>query len=157
MLQVYPGREFMGGVTKEMEKHETYIRRERAEIHRDQAAVGRFNHTLAESLFGLQYAVKMLLPERQRSTAWVKRLPDVDVGLNNKPYRAGKKPIEAIKEKSFLPKAWRPYKRPVVENEKDAHPFESSVSLPTWRGGRWCQKSDRSCLEPPFGTVLLVT
>ena len=37
MLQVYPGREFMGSVTKEMENHKTYIRRGRTEIHRDQA------------------------------------------------------------------------------------------------------------------------
>ena len=68
MLQVDPGREFMGVVTKEMEGHKTYIRRGRTEIHRDQA--------IAERLFGHQYAVEMLLPEGQRSTAWVKRLPD---------------------------------------------------------------------------------
>ena len=37
MLQVDPGREFMGSVTQEMEKHKTYIRRGRTEIHRDQA------------------------------------------------------------------------------------------------------------------------
>ena len=60
MLQVDPGHEFMGGVTKEMEKHKTYIRRGRAEIHRDQANVERFNRTLAERLFGHQYAVEML-------------------------------------------------------------------------------------------------
>jgi len=35
MLQVDPGREFMGVVTKEMEGHKTYIRRGRTEIHRD--------------------------------------------------------------------------------------------------------------------------
>ena len=60
MLQVDPGREFMGAVTKEMEKHKTYIRRIRTEIHRDQAIVERFNRTLAERLFGHQYAVEML-------------------------------------------------------------------------------------------------
>ena len=43
MLQVDPGREFMGAVTKEMDKHKTYIRRRHAEIHRDQAIVERFN------------------------------------------------------------------------------------------------------------------
>ena len=47
MLQVDPGREFMGAFTKEMEKHKTYIRRGRAEIHRDQAIVERFNRTQA--------------------------------------------------------------------------------------------------------------
>ena len=47
VLQVDPGREFMGSVTKEMEDHKTYIRRGRVEIHRDQAIVERFNRTLA--------------------------------------------------------------------------------------------------------------
>jgi len=83
LLQVDPGREFMGSVTKEMENHKTYIRRGRTEIHRDQAIVERFNRTLAERLFGHQYAVGMLLPSGQRSTAWVKRLLDVVEALNN--------------------------------------------------------------------------
>ena len=47
MLQVDPGCEFMGDVTKEMEKHKTYIRRMRAEIHRDQAIVERFTPWLS--------------------------------------------------------------------------------------------------------------
>ena len=41
MLQVDPGREFMGGVTTEMENHKTYIRLGRTEIHRHQAIVER--------------------------------------------------------------------------------------------------------------------
>ena len=57
LLQVDPGREFMGAVTKEMENHKTYIWRGRFDIHRDQAIVERFNCTLAERLFGHQYAV----------------------------------------------------------------------------------------------------
>ena len=85
MLQVDPGREFMGAVTKEMEKHKTFIRRGRTEIHRDQAIVERFNRTLAERLFGHQYAVEMLLPEGKRSTEWVKRLPDVVGALVKSP------------------------------------------------------------------------
>lgn len=35
MLQVDPGSEFVGSVTKEMEKHRTYIRRGRAEMHKN--------------------------------------------------------------------------------------------------------------------------
>ena len=35
---------------------------QRAEIHRDQAIVKRFNRTLAERLFGRLYGVEMLLP-----------------------------------------------------------------------------------------------
>ena len=71
-LKVDSGREFMGAVTKEMENHKTYIRRGRVDIHRHQAIVECFNRTLAEHLFGHQYAVEMRLPEGQRSTAWVK-------------------------------------------------------------------------------------
>ena len=66
LLQVDPGPEFRGAVTKEMENHKTYIRHGRIDIHRDQAIVERFKRTLAERLFGHQYAVEMRLPEGQR-------------------------------------------------------------------------------------------
>ena len=122
MLQVDPGREFMGCVTKEMEKHKTYIRRGRAEIHRDQAIVERFNRTLAERLFGHQYAVEML--HAGRSTVWVKRLPDVVNALNNEVTRlTGKKPASAIKEKNIVSKPSTPYSRPVGVNEKKLPPL----------------------------------
>ena len=124
MLQVDPGREFMGAVTKEMEKHKTYIRRGRTEIHRDQAIVERFNRTLAERLFGHQYAVEMLLPEGKRSTEWVKRLPDVVSALNNESTSLiGKKPAVAIKEKEVFSKPSTKYNRPVGVNEKKLPPL----------------------------------
>ena len=63
MLQIDPGREFMGTVTKEMENHKTFIRCGCTEIDRDQAIVERFNRALAERLFGYQYAAEMRLPE----------------------------------------------------------------------------------------------
>ena len=123
MLQVDPGREFMGVVTKEMEGHKTYIRRGRTEIHRDQAIVERFNRTLAERLFGHQYAVEMLLPEGQQSTEWVKRLPDVVKALNNEVTRlTDKKPSVAIKEKAVVSKPSTPYSRPVGKDEKKLPP-----------------------------------
>ena len=122
MLQVDPGREFMGGVTKEMDKHKTYIRRGRTEIHRDQAIVERFNRTLAERLFGHQYAVEMLYAGR--STVWVKRLPDVVNALNNEVTRlTGKRPAAAIKEKNIVAKPSTPYLRPVGVNEKKLPPL----------------------------------
>jgi len=83
LLQVDPRRVFMGAVTKEMDRHKTNIRRGRTEIDRDQAIVERFNRTLAERLFGHQYAVEMRIPEGQRSSAWLKRLPEVVSALNN--------------------------------------------------------------------------
>ena len=45
------------------------------DIHRDQGIVERFNRTLAERLFGHQYAQETRLSEAARSTEWVKRLP----------------------------------------------------------------------------------
>ena len=124
MLQVDPGRAFMGSVTKEMENHKTYIRRDRTEIHRDQAIVERFNRTLTERLFGHQYAVEMLLPEGQRSTAWVKRLPYVVTALNNEVASLiGKTPAVAIKEKAVVSKPSTRYSRPVGLNEKKIPPL----------------------------------
>ena len=63
MLQVDPGREFMGAVTKTMGEHNVTIRRGRPNIHGSTAP-------LAERLFGHQYAVEMNMPSG-RSTAWV--------------------------------------------------------------------------------------
>ena len=103
LLQVDPGREFMAAVTKDMENHKTYIRRGQVDINCDQAIVERFNRTLAERLFGHQYAVEMRLPKGQRSTVWVKRLPEVVAALNNEITRLiGMKPAVAIKEKGAL-------------------------------------------------------
>ena len=57
LLQADPGREFISAATKETEKHKRNIRRGCTEIHWDQTIVERFKHTLAERLFGQQYAV----------------------------------------------------------------------------------------------------
>ena len=80
LLQVDSGREFMGAVTQLLEKHKVRIRRGRRDIHRDQGVVERFNRTLAERLFGYQYAKEIDTQKRNRE--WVKRLPDVIKALN---------------------------------------------------------------------------
>ena len=126
MLQVDPGREFMGAVTKDMENHKTFIRRGRTAIHRDQAISERFNRTLAERLFGHQYPAEMRLPEGQRSTAWVKKLPKVVSSLNNEVTSlTGKKPVVAIKEKAVAAKPSTKYLRPVGQKEKKLPSFVS--------------------------------
>ena len=122
MLQVDPGREFMGAVTKAMSEHNVTIRRGRPNIHRDQAIVERFNRTLAERLFGYQYAVEMNMPAG-RSTVRVKRLPAVVTALNNTVTRLiGKKPADAIRERAVTSKPATPYMRPVRENERKLPP-----------------------------------
>jgi len=108
LLQVDPGREFMGAVSQLLAKHKTEVRRGRVDgeqAHRDQGVVERWNRTLAERLFGHQYAQEMRLPPGERSTEWVKRLPAVVSALNGEVTRlTGKRPSEAIKAKSVAQK-----------------------------------------------------
>jgi len=70
--------------------------------------VERFNRTLAERLFGHQYAQEMLLAAHgssERSIEWVTRLPAVVAALNGEVTRlTGKKPSEAIKARSVTQK-----------------------------------------------------
>ena len=81
------------------------IRRGRVDIHRDQGIVERFNRTLAERLFGHQFAQVIRLPSGERSTEWAKRLPSVVATLNEEVTRlTGKKPSDAIKAKILTQK-----------------------------------------------------
>ena len=75
VIKVDPGKEFMGKVNELMKTHKVNIQRGEVGNHRAQAIVERFNRTLAERLFGHQYAKEMVKSER--STEWVQRLPAV--------------------------------------------------------------------------------
>ena len=98
LLQVDPGREFMGEVNKLMNSKNVKIRRGEKALHRSQAIVERFNRTLAEKLFGHQYAQEYLSATDKRSREWVARLPQAINSLNKEPTRlTGKTPLEAIK------------------------------------------------------------
>ena len=81
LLQVDPG-DNSRAVTHLMAKHNVSIRRGRKEIHRDQALVERFNMTLAEKLFGYQYAKDVENPHK-RIREWVKRLPEMIKAINS--------------------------------------------------------------------------
>ena len=122
ILQVDPGREFMGEVTKEMTKHDVRIRRGNVNVHRE-----RFNRTLGERLFSFQYSQEMNMKSGERSTEWVKRLPKVVSALNREKTRlTEKRPVDAIKEKVVDTKSSTFYSRPVEKNEKR---LDSSVNV----------------------------
>ena len=105
LLQVDPGCEFIGSVSQLLAKHSVQVRCGRVDIHRDQGIVERFNRTLAERLFGHQYAQEKRLPSGEQSTEWVKRLPSVAAALNEEVTRlTGKKPSDAIKAKTLTQK-----------------------------------------------------
>jgi len=91
----------MGAVNQLLAKHNVQVRRSRMDLHRDQAIVERFNWTLAERLFGHQYAQEMLLAARgssERSAEWVTQLPALMTALNNEPTSlTAQKPKDAIK------------------------------------------------------------
>lgn len=119
LLQVDPGREFMGDVNKLMELHKVEIRRGEKALHRSQGIVERFNRTLAERLFGHQYAQEILMEARGknvRSSEWVQRLPQVIKAINDEPTRLiGMKPSEAIKKSTITVESSAPTKD---KNEK---------------------------------------
>ena len=72
----------------------------------------------------------MRLPEGQRSTTWVKRLPEVVATLNNEVASlTTQKPAVAIKGKNISAKPSTPYLRPVGEREKN---LSSLVSVRYW-------------------------
>ena len=124
ILQVDPGREFIGEVTKEMTKHDVRIRRGIVNVHRDQGIVERFNRTLGEWLFSFQYSQEMNMKSGKRSTEWVKRLPEVVSALNREKTRlTEKRPVDAIKEKVVDAKSST---RPVGKKEKR---LDSSVNV----------------------------
>ena len=102
LLQVDSGRVFMGVVSQLLAKHGVSIRNGHVDNHRDQGIVEHWNRTLAERLFGHQYAQELADPF-SRSTEWVKRLPTVVVATNREVTRlTGRKPSEAIKLKSVV-------------------------------------------------------
>jgi len=117
LLQVDPGREFMGAVNQLLAKHNVSVRRGRVDTHRDQGIVERFNRTLAERLFGAQYAQELLLAAHgssERSSEWVRTLPDVVAALNDEVTRlTGKKPKDAIRASAVAHKPSAPASRPV--------------------------------------------
>ena len=140
LLQVDPACEFMGAVSQLLAKHIVSIRRGRVDINRDQGIIERFNRTLAERLFGHQYAQEMRLPEGERSTEWVGRLPAVVAALNREVTRL-------TGQKSVMRSSWKAWhKSPLLlslvawsasrnKSFRPASTFAICTSLASWKGG----------------------
>ena len=113
-LIVDDGKEFYGGITKLMEKHDVIIQRRDPSQHRSQGIVERFNRTLADRLFGYQYHKELEDPTKS-SRIWVSRLQNVVSALNNEKTRLiGMKPVDAIKETLVE----QGFSQPAKENEE---------------------------------------
>ena len=150
ILQVNPGREFMGDVKKEMAKHGVRIRIGKLNAHRDQGIVERFNQTLSERLFSFQYSQEMNMKSSERSREWVKRLPEVVKVLNNEVTRlTGKKPVGAIIESAVGAKSSTTYSRVVGLKEKR---LDASVNVRYLFSAEVERKVERR--EPPIQTGL---
>lgn len=133
VLQVDPGREFMGEVRKEISKHDVRIRRGNVNFHGDQEIVERLNRTLGERLFSFQYSQEMDTESGERSKEWVKRLPEVVEALNSEKTRlTAKRPVDAIKEKVINAKTSTFYSRPVGLKERRRFFSEREISLCPW-------------------------
>ena len=119
VLQVDPGREFMGDVKKDMVKHDVRIRTGNVNVHRDEGIVERFNRTLSDRLFSIQYSQEMNMKSSERYREWVKRLPNVVKALSNEVTRlTGKRPVDAVRESVVGAKSSSTYFRVVGLKEK---------------------------------------
>ncbi|CAG8709871.1 12094_t:CDS:2, partial [Gigaspora rosea] len=153
LLQIDNGREWMGDTSRIMEEHGVVIRVIGPYSHRGTAIVERFNKTLAEILYKVQYAVESITSNPKLIRAWVKHLPKVIDYLNNYPthlIRApgsskwGLAPNEAIKLEKVESRSSTKYKRPVGKNEenklKKGDTVRYLLANAEWEGGMENQK-----------------
>lgn len=119
-LRVDAGTEFKGAFKKWMASKNVEIIVGEPGNHRSQGIVERFNRTLAERLFGHQYAQEMLNPE-SRNTQWVERLPSVIKAINDETTRLiAKAPSEAVKLKQVRQSPANPVKTKEQQLPQDA-------------------------------------
>ena len=124
-LIIDDGKEFYGGTTKLMEKHDVIIQRGDPSQHRSQGIVERFNRTLADRLFTFQYHKELEDPSKI-NREWVSRLQNVVGALNNEKTRLNEmKPIDAIKETLVK----QGFSQPVKDYEEKLLDVGTKISL----------------------------
>ncbi|CAJ0905503.1 9806_t:CDS:2 [Entrophospora sp. SA101] len=143
-----------------MQEHNVTIRVIGAYSHRGLALVERFNKTLAEMLYKIQYAVESISKNPKLISEWVKYLPEVINYLNNYPTRLirapgskkwGLAPIKAIKLEKVESRPSTKYKRPVGKNEENKLKKGDSVRYllanAEWEGG---MENQKRATDPTF-------
>ena len=97
-LIVDDGKEFYGGTTKLMEKHDVIIQHGDPSQHRSQGIVERFNRARVDRLFTYQYHKELEDPSKS-NREWASRLQNVvSSSYNEKTRLIGMKPVDAIKQ-----------------------------------------------------------
>ncbi|CAJ0837762.1 4331_t:CDS:2 [Entrophospora sp. SA101] len=159
LLQCDGGREFMGETSRLMQEHNVTIRVIGLYSHRGLAIVERFNKTLAEILYKVQYAVETISSNPKLIREWVKYLPEVINYLNNYPTRLiripgsskwGLAPAKAIKLKRVESRSSTKYKRPVGKDEKKLKKGDTVRYLLAngeWEGG---MENQKRATDPTF-------
>jgi len=157
LLQCDGGKEFMGKTSKLMREHNVSIRVIGAYSHRGVAIVERFNKSLAEILYKVQYAVESISSNHKLIREWVRHLPMVLDYLNNYPTRLirapgsskwGLAPIKAIALERVESRPSTSYKRPVGKNEitlKKGDTVRYLLANAEWEGG---MENQRRATDP---------
>jgi hypothetical protein len=111
------GTEFLGECKQFYQKHN--IKHLQAKSKRGVGIIERFNRTLIEKVFPIQYAQEMLLPWPERSRVFSKILHPILNKLNNTPTRLiGMSPAVAIKKKHVYAMASKPRDGPIGFDEE---------------------------------------
>ena len=112
ILMTDMGKEFLGECNKFYTKYK--IKHIQTKSKQIMGIIERFNRTLIEKVFPIQYAQEMLLPLSERSRVFSKILRPILIKLNNSPTRLiGMPPSEAIKKKYVYSKPSKPRNGPV--------------------------------------------
>ena len=105
LLQVDPGREFIGPVSQLLAKHSVQVLRGRVDIQGTKASYSASTGRWLNASSGTSMPKEMRLPSGEWSTEWMKRLPSVVAVLNGEVTRlTDKKPYDAIKAKTLTKK-----------------------------------------------------
>jgi len=120
------GKKFLGECKKFYTKHNIYHKQ--AKTKEGVSIDERFNRTLIEKVFPIQYAQEMLLPWPERSRVFKKILRPILIKLNNTPTRLiGVSSADARKKKHVYAKPSKPRNGPIDYDEPVLEVYSDNV------------------------------